>query len=74
MPNKKRWVAVIYYRSTRGVVPVHNPVEELDELKEIVEAGPDWHAIDRIEIRLAERGRHTYSCASQGIDEYPSQT
>lgn len=48
----KRWQAVVYYRSENGLVDVTHEIEELGELEHLVEAGPDWNAIDEIEIRL----------------------
>ena len=51
--QSKRWVAVIYYRTDAGLIDVEHEMEELDELQEIVERGPDWYALDRIEIRHA---------------------
>lgn len=48
-----RWKATIYYRSnTTGIVDVEHGIEELEELHDIVERGPDWNTIDRIEIVL----------------------
>lgn len=48
-----RWKAVIYYRSADlGLVDVEHGIEELEELQDIVERGPDWNTIDRITITL----------------------
>jgi hypothetical protein len=48
-----RWKAVIYYRSEAlGLVDVEHGIEELEELQDIVERGPDWNTIDRITITL----------------------
>jgi hypothetical protein len=49
----KRWVATIHYRSELGTIPVEHDVEELDEIYDLVEAGPDWNTIEKIEIVLA---------------------
>ena len=48
----KRWSAVIAYRSEAG--PTHRTVaiEELEELQEIVEQGPDWNTIISIAVTL----------------------
>src|SRR5208337_2247042 len=51
--QSKRWVAVIWYRTDAGLIDVEHEMEELGELQEIVEHGPNWYALDRIEIRHA---------------------
>lgn len=48
-----RWKATIYYRSDDlGLVDVEHGIEELDELQDIVERGPNWNTIDRIVVTL----------------------
>ncbi len=48
-----RWKATIYYRSDDlGFVDVEHGIEELEELQDIVERGPDWNAIDKIVVTL----------------------
>lgn len=49
---RKRWSASAIYRAADGgsIVFSHR-LEELDELASIVEGGPDWATLDRIEIR-----------------------
>ena len=47
--NPDRWMAEIIYRDG-GQDTV--AFEELEDLDEIVEHGPDWHTIDRIVITL----------------------
>lgn len=54
-----RWIASIEYRSLSGVVDIDVPVEEIDELQDIIERGPDWNTIIRIVIRL-NPARTTY--------------
>lgn len=49
-----RWIATVYYRTDQGLVDVAHDIVELDELAELVERGPDWDAIDRIEIIRAD--------------------
>lgn len=47
--NPDRWMAEIrYLDGTQRTVAL----EEIEDLDEIVEVGPDWHTIDAIEIRL----------------------
>lgn len=50
-----RWTATVIYRSEVGAVPVVHQIEELDEIGALVEAGPDWNCIVRIEIVLADQ-------------------
>jgi hypothetical protein len=52
MEDPPRWRAVVYYRTDHGLVDVTHDFEELMQLHDLVEAGPDWNTIDRIEIRL----------------------
>lgn len=49
-PAPARWLASITYRTTAGPLTVDHGIEELDEIADLVEAGPDWDTIDRIEI------------------------
>lgn len=55
MPRAKgvppRWTATVYYRTDAGLVDVEHLIEELDMLHDLVERGPDFHTIERIEIR-----------------------
>jgi len=51
--NTARWKAIVYYRSESvGLVDVEHGIEELDELHNLIERGPDWNAIDKIVITL----------------------
>lgn len=54
-----RWVATIYYRTDAGVVDVEHQFEELDMLHDIVERGPSFYTIDRIEIRTSDPSSQT---------------
>lgn len=49
-----RWVAVLFYRTDNGIIDVEHAFEELSDIEGIVERGPDWHTLDRVEIRLRE--------------------
>jgi len=51
--TRKRWSASIFFRSGAGLVESRHAIEELADLQDIVEGGPDWNTIERIEIRLA---------------------
>ena len=48
----KRWVATAWYRTEAGLVDVEHQIDELEELQALIERGPDWHTLDRIEVRL----------------------
>jgi hypothetical protein len=50
-----RWRGTFFYRSRLGLLEVAHNFEELEELPEIVERGPNWYALDRIEIRLTDQ-------------------
>lgn len=50
----KRWKAIIEYRTNAGPVDVEHDIEELDELQELVERGPDWRTMIRCTVTLAE--------------------
>lgn len=50
-----RWLARIDYRTESGVIGVEHDIEELEDLQKLVERGPDWNCIDRIEITLERR-------------------
>jgi len=48
-----RWHATIYYRTEVGIpLNVEHDIEELEELQDIVERGPDWNTIIKIEVWL----------------------
>lgn len=49
----QRWKATVAYRSTElGEIEVEHFFEEIEDLADLVEAGPDWNAIARIEVVL----------------------
>ncbi len=53
----KRWEALISYKRDKGsVVEIHR-IEELSDLEEIVESGPDWNCIGSIVVVLNEKRR-----------------
>lgn len=45
-----RWKVNIHYRHDDGIRPCSFMLEELDDLAEIVEDGPHFATIDKIEI------------------------
>jgi hypothetical protein len=48
--SQTRWRAVIHYRSENGLIDVEHDFEELEELHGIVERGPSFCAVEKIEI------------------------
>ena len=45
-----RWSATVLYRTDMGLVDVTHEIEELEDLHQLVESGPDWNTIQKIEI------------------------
>lgn len=45
-----RWHAVVHYRTENGTSEVEHDVEELAELHDLIELGPHWDTIARIEV------------------------
>jgi len=52
-----RWWAIVSYRTRNGVVCVDHLFEELRELHDLIELGPDWETIEDITIKLNPRRR-----------------
>jgi hypothetical protein len=50
--SHKRWVATVTYRSEVGPINVDHRFEELYELHDLIEHGPDWNAILHINVML----------------------
>lgn len=47
----KRWRAVASYKADNGIVSFAHEFDELEELHDLIEAGPDWTTLDKIEVR-----------------------
>ena len=47
-----RWIAVVTYRTDSGPLDVEHHIEELGEIEDLIEAGPDWNAVIDIKITL----------------------
>jgi hypothetical protein len=45
-----RWKAVVHYRADAGPVDITHDLDEIEDLHDLVEAGPHWDTILRIEI------------------------
>jgi hypothetical protein len=52
-----RWIVTAYYRGDLGVIDIEHHVDELGEIEALIERGPDWNCLDRIEIRLNPKCR-----------------
>jgi hypothetical protein len=48
----KRWKAVIEYSSEDGPISVDHYLEEISELHNIIEHGPDWNTLIRCTVTL----------------------
>jgi hypothetical protein len=48
-----RWIVDVTYHSDAGDVDVCHHLVELNDLQDVVEAGPDWNCIKGIAITLA---------------------
>ena len=49
-PRDARWRAVVWYRTETGLVDVEHWLDEVGDLHDLVEAGPHWDTIEKIEI------------------------
>jgi hypothetical protein len=45
-----RWHATVHYRTQNGRLDVHHDLKEIVDLHDLVERGPHWDTIDKIEI------------------------
>lgn len=48
----KRWKAVLEYRHQNGPVSIEHFLEEISELHQIIEHGPDWNTMIRCTVTL----------------------
>jgi hypothetical protein len=55
-----RWMAEISYRDERK--PAVVAFEELDELHDIIELGPNWNDIDQIVVTLNRSSAQPNNC------------
>ncbi len=45
-----RWQATVYYRTEHGTADVVHEMRELADIHDLVERGPHWDTIEKIEI------------------------
>jgi hypothetical protein len=60
-----RWHAIVGYRTDNG--DVHHDIDELGEIQQLLERGPDWNTITEIVITLAIRS-HDDLTVEQSLD------
>ena len=48
--REKRWKAVLHYRSESGTLNKECVLEEIEELHHVVELGPHWDTIEKIQV------------------------
>lgn len=57
-----RWIATVTYRSAEhGMIDVQHHLEELFEIHDLVERGPDWNTIEKVVVILNPKHQHDYS-------------
>jgi len=47
-----RWLVIGKYRTNAGINEVDHQFEELFELHDLIERGPDWNCVESIHIQL----------------------
>ncbi len=52
-----RWTAVVWYHTEQGLLSVVHDFMELEDLQNLMERGPDWHSLKKIEITHNAEGR-----------------
>jgi hypothetical protein len=52
--DTKRWLVTLIYRTELDPAEVVVGVDELDEIADLVERGPDWNALIEVRARLHE--------------------
>lgn len=50
IPERMRWLAEVTYRTEAGDNPVYHAFDELEDLHDIIERGPNFYSIKRITI------------------------
>lgn len=45
-----RWQATVHYRTEHGTADVIHDMEELADIHDLIERGPHWDTIQKIEI------------------------
>ena len=65
--KNRRWMASIWYRTNYGLNEVVHYIDELEDLQMIVELGPSFEAIEKIDIRylLAEGPKTVEQCEAE---------
>lgn len=50
-----RWHVSVHYLTMHGINVVEHDIEEISDLETLIERGPDWNTIEKIEISLARK-------------------
>ena len=50
MIDRSRWKATVFYRTENGIIDIEHDLEEIEDLQQIVERGPSFQAIEKIEM------------------------
>jgi len=72
----QRWGVSVFYRLDEDqVVGSCSEFEEFHELHDLIELGPDWNTIDRIEVRLLREigPRQTLRTSAEGGDTHAQE-
>jgi hypothetical protein len=48
--DEYRWHVVVHYRMDSGTVEVEHDLVEVSDLHDLVERGPHWDTIERMEV------------------------
>ena len=68
-PEHFRWIVTITYRVATGTTEVEHHVEELDDIAEIIERGPDWNSVVEGKFRLNPARSTHAGLTVEGADE-----
>ena len=68
-----RWAAVVWYRSEAGCIPLKHMFQEMDMLHDLIEGGPSFLAIDRIEVRLTMPWTQTHTIEQHAKEPGPEE-
>ncbi len=62
--TEKRWRVICRYYTDAGEIDVEHWVEELDDVAELIERGPNWYALKGIVITHNRRPEETMTIES----------
>jgi hypothetical protein len=50
LPNEASWHSAVFYRTASGTLGIVHELSEFADLHDLVERGPHWDTIEKIEI------------------------